>query len=110
MGAGSQYESTKASAAVVHFPGAQRDAAEKIFISLEHEKSGFGKESPGEQQRGQQCGHYVKAKEKHQSRLSRSSIQSQMRMQPTILCFLLTAICTQCGQQPFQKGVLPSDT
>ena len=50
MGAGSQFESTKASAAVVHFPGAQRDAAEKIFISPEHEKSGFGKDSPGEQQ------------------------------------------------------------
>ncbi|KAK9904232.1 hypothetical protein WJX75_007359 [Coccomyxa subellipsoidea] len=44
---GSQYESTKASAANVHFSGAQRDAAEKIFISLEHEKSGYGKESPG---------------------------------------------------------------
>ncbi|CAL8470628.1 g10170 [Coccomyxa elongata] len=44
---GSQFESTKTSAAVVHFPGAHRDAAEKMFISLEHEKSGFGKESPG---------------------------------------------------------------
>lgn len=47
--AGSQFESTKTSAAVVHFPGAHRDAAEKMFISLEHEKSGFGKESPGMQ-------------------------------------------------------------
>lgn len=48
MPAGSQYESTKASAANVHFSGAKRNAAEKIFISLEHEKSGYGKESPGE--------------------------------------------------------------
>lgn len=46
--AGSQFDSTKASAAAVHFQGAKRESAEKIFISLEHEKSGYGRESPGQ--------------------------------------------------------------
>ena len=40
-------ESTKASAATVHFPAATRDAADKMFISQEHEKSGYGRDSPG---------------------------------------------------------------
>lgn len=46
-GAGDQVESTKASAATVHFPAATRDAADKMFISQEHEKSGYGRDSPG---------------------------------------------------------------
>lgn len=44
---GEQFDSRKPSAAMVHFPSSQRDAAEKIFISAEHEKSGFGRDSPG---------------------------------------------------------------
>ena len=39
---GEQIDSTKASATAVHFMGATRDAADKIFISLEHEKAGYG--------------------------------------------------------------------
>lgn len=45
--AGEQFDSRKASAATVHFPSSQRDAAEKLYISAEHEKSGYGRDSPG---------------------------------------------------------------
>ncbi len=44
---GEQVESTKATAAAVHFAAATRDAADKIFISLEHEKAVYGRGSPG---------------------------------------------------------------
>ena len=44
---GEQVDSTKASAATVHFAAATRDAADKIFISLEHEKAVYGRGSPG---------------------------------------------------------------
>ncbi|CAK0782857.1 hypothetical protein CVIRNUC_006052 [Coccomyxa viridis] len=44
---GDQFDSRKPSAATVHFPSSQRDAAEKLYISAEHEKSGYGRDSPG---------------------------------------------------------------
>ena len=46
--AGVQFDSRKASSAVMHFPSSKRDAAEKLYISAEHEKSGYGRDSPGE--------------------------------------------------------------
>lgn len=45
---GEQFDSRKSSAATVHFPSSKRDAAEKLYISAEHEKSGYGRDSPGE--------------------------------------------------------------
>ncbi|CAL5220311.1 g2299 [Coccomyxa viridis] len=44
---GVQFDSRKASSAVMHFPSSKRDAAEKLYISAEHEKSGYGRDSPG---------------------------------------------------------------
>ena len=32
----------------MHFPSSKRDAAEKLYISAEHEKSGYGRDSPGD--------------------------------------------------------------
>lgn len=40
---GEQVVSTRPTAAHIRFGTARRDAAEKVFISVEHEKSGFGK-------------------------------------------------------------------
>ncbi|KAK9819067.1 hypothetical protein WJX81_000667 [Elliptochloris bilobata] len=44
---GLQVDSTKQSASVVAFSSATRDAAGRVFISVDHEKSGYGRESPG---------------------------------------------------------------
>ena len=46
--AGQQVDSTKNSASAMAFGSATRDAAGRVFISLDHEKSGYGRESPGE--------------------------------------------------------------
>lgn len=40
-------ESVKRSGPKIQFGLAQRDASEKLFISIEHEKAQYGKESPG---------------------------------------------------------------
>ncbi|DBA79673.1 hypothetical protein WJX77_002457 [Trebouxia sp. C0004] len=44
---GDQFESTKGNTPKLKFGTALREASEKIFISTDHEKSGYGKESPG---------------------------------------------------------------
>ncbi|KAK9829789.1 hypothetical protein WJX72_007931 [[Myrmecia] bisecta] len=44
---GGQFDSTKETAPSMRFTTANRDAAEKIFVSAEHEKAGYGRESPG---------------------------------------------------------------
>ena len=46
--AGQQVDSTKLSASAVAFGSATRDSAGRVFISMDHEKSGYGRESPGE--------------------------------------------------------------
>lgn len=43
---GDQIISTRPTAAHVRFGTAARDAVEKVFLSVEHEKSGFGKCDP----------------------------------------------------------------
>ena len=48
MRAGVQYDSRKISSAVTRFTASKRDAAEKLYISAEHEKSGYGRDSPGD--------------------------------------------------------------
>lgn len=46
--AGQQVDSTKETVASVAFSSATRDAAGRVFISVDHEKSGYGRESPGD--------------------------------------------------------------
>ena len=48
MRSGQQVDSTKQSASAVAFGSATRDSAGRMFISMDHEKSGYGRESPGE--------------------------------------------------------------
>ena len=48
MCTGVQYDSRKVSSAAMRFPASKRDAAEKLYISAAHEKSGYGRDSPGD--------------------------------------------------------------